>query len=336
MLVKNSMKQSIDLSIVIPVYNSEKDLPLCLSAIKVQKYPKEKIEILLCDGGSTDQTIEIGKRFGCKIIHNPKRLAEFGVTLGMTKAIGRFITILAADNELIGTDFITNIIYPFNQDRRVMITYPIQVSTENDYWISKYINMFTDPISHFVYGNASNTRTFGLGYQTIQKNERYIIYNFSSVDYPMIALAQGTTMRKQEGERNNPGDDILPIVDAITRKAYLAYVPKAQVAHHTISSLSQYFRKQRWAFDNYLLGSEYGIKKRIIYFSSTRKFKKLVWPIYAGLFVLPLVVSIIGYIVSGKKEWLYHFPLTVTSFTALVFELMRVTILRRQKIHRKI
>lgn len=335
MLVKNNMTRSIDLSIVIPVYNSEQDLPLCLTSIKAQQYPKEKIEILLCDGGSTDQTIEIGKKFGCTIIHNPKKLAEFGVTLGMSQAIGRYVTILAADNELIGTDFITHIIYPFKKDGRVMITYPIQVSTENDYWISKYINMFTDPISHFVYGNASNTRTFELCYQTIQKNEHSIIYKFSPVDYPMIALAQGTTIRRQENERANPGDDILPIVDAITRKDYLAYVPHAQVAHHTISSLSQYFRKQRWAFDNYLLGSEYGIKKRIVYFSAMRKFKKLVWPIYAGLFVLPLCVSVVGYIITGKKEWLYHFPLTMASFVALVFELVRVTILRRQKIHRK-
>ena len=330
------MTQAIDLSIVIPVYNSEKDLPLCLASIQAQEYPKERIEILLCDGGSTDKTIEIGKKFGCKIIHNAKRLAEFGVTLGMSKAVGKYITILAADNELIGQDFITKIIYPFRKDKRVMITYPIQVSTENDYWISKYINMFTDPISHFVYGNAANTRTFGSCYKTIRKNEHYIIYKFSSMDYPMIALAQGTTIRKQEGERNHPGDDILPIVDAIARNAYLAYVPSAQVAHHTISSLSLYFRKQRWAFDNYLLGSEYGLKKRIIYFSSTRKFKKLVWPIYAGLFVLPLLVSAIGYLTTGKKEWLYHFPLTTVSFLALVFELVRVTILRRQKIHRKI
>lgn len=328
---------TIDISIVIPVYNNEKELSTCLSSIKMQEYPKDKIEILLCDGGSTDKTIEIGRRFGCKIIHNQKRLAEFGVTLGIEQAKGKFITILAADNELIGKNFIERITYPFFQDNRVMITYPIQMSLEHDSWISQYINTFTDPISHFIYGNASNTRTFAKRYGIIQKNNHYIIYDFSSMDYPMIALAQGTTIRNANGNRNNPGDDILPIVDVIADHKYLAYVPEAQVAHHTIPSLSIYFRKQRWAFDNYLIRSDYGIRKRTVYFTFVRKLKKFVWPIYAFLLVPPLIVSIVGYITSGKKEWLYHFPLTMVSLVALVFEVVRVTILGRQtKVPRKI
>jgi hypothetical protein len=50
-----------------------------------------------------------------------------------------------------------------------------------------------------------------------------------------------------------------------------------------------------------------------------------------------LILSIVGYIKSGKKEWLYHFPLTMVSLVALVFEVVRVTILRRQtKVQRKI
>ena len=331
------MTKSKDISIVIPVYNNEKELSICLSSIKAQEYPKDKIEILLCDGGSSDKTIEIGKQFGCTILHNQKRLAEFGVTLGISKACGKYVTVLAADNELIGNNFIESIIYPFVQDKRVVITYPIQMSTEEDSWISKYINTFTDPISHFIYGNASNTRTFAKCYKTIQKNDQYVIYDFSSMDYPMIALAQGSTLRNINGNRNNPGDDILPIVDVIADDKHLAYVPEAQVAHHTISSLSIYFRKQRWAFDNYLMRSDYGIRKRTVYFTFVRKLKKFIWPIYAALLVPPLIVSIVGYITSGKKVWLYHFPLTMVSLAALVFEVVRVTILRRQtKVNRKI
>ncbi len=42
------------ISIVIPTYNSERVLPLCLESIKEQGYPKEKIEIIIADGGFTD------------------------------------------------------------------------------------------------------------------------------------------------------------------------------------------------------------------------------------------------------------------------------------------
>jgi glycosyltransferase involved in cell wall biosynthesis len=327
----------IDISIVIPVYNNENDLAACLSSIRKQDYPKEKMEILICDGGSTDKTRDIAKKFGCIIINNEKRLAEFGVTLGMSQAKGKYITILAADNELIGSSFLKNIIYPFSDNKKVMLTYPIQVSTAHDHWISQYINTFTDPVNHFIYGNSANTRSFYRAYQTIQKNDRYSVYDFSTTDYPMIALAQGTTIRKTDDSRKNPGDDILPIVDLIASHRYLAYVPNAQIVHHTISSVSVYFRKQRWAFDNYLMQSDYGMRKRVVYFSPVRKLKKLLWPFYAVSIVLPLSVSLVGFIISGKKEWLYHFPITMVSCAALVFEIVRVTILKRPaKVQRKV
>jgi len=326
-----------DVTIVIPVLNNEKDLCICLASIRDQSYPVENVEICICDGGSTDKTVDIAKHFGCTVIPNPKRLAEFGVTLGMSHAKGKFIIILAADNELVGRNFIRDMVYPFTKDTEIMLTYPMQVSTEADTWISKYINTFTDPISHFIYGDAANTRTFHKRYKTVEKNDRYTIFDFSSMDYPMIALAQGTTIRKTEGERAHPGDDILPIVDAIADHRYLAYVKHAHVAHHTIPSLSVYFRKQRWAFDNYLLHSGYGIRKRTVYFSTFRKIKKMMWPIYAGLLFPPLFVSLIGYIRTGKKEWLYHFPLSIVSLVALVFEVVRVTILKdTNAVNRKI
>ena len=48
-------------SIVIATYNSEKLLPRTLDAIRRQTYPKERIEILIIDGGSKDNTIKIAK-----------------------------------------------------------------------------------------------------------------------------------------------------------------------------------------------------------------------------------------------------------------------------------
>ena len=187
--------QQNKISIVIPTYNNKDDLALCLSSIKKQEYPKEKIEILICDGGSTDDTLSIAKKFYCKIVHNKKRLAEYGVALGFNKAKGDFVTILAADNELLSLDFLTAITFPF-KDSNTMLTFPKQVTGEHDSWIASYINTFTDPINHFIYGNSANARTFGEIYPVKKKNKDYIVYRFSAVDYPMIALAQGTTVRR--------------------------------------------------------------------------------------------------------------------------------------------
>ena len=53
-------------SIVIPTYNSEKTLPLCLESIKKQTY--RNIEMIVVDSYSTDRTVEIAKRYGAKVI----------------------------------------------------------------------------------------------------------------------------------------------------------------------------------------------------------------------------------------------------------------------------
>mgnify|MGYP003109026402 CR=1 FL=1 len=55
---------SLDLTIAIPCKNEESNLPGCLSAIG-HSFAKE---IILIDSNSTDQTNEIGRRFGAQIL----------------------------------------------------------------------------------------------------------------------------------------------------------------------------------------------------------------------------------------------------------------------------
>lgn len=50
------------LSVVIATFNEEKNLPACLESIKGLAD-----EIIIVDGGSTDKTVEIGKRYGAKV-----------------------------------------------------------------------------------------------------------------------------------------------------------------------------------------------------------------------------------------------------------------------------
>jgi glycosyltransferase involved in cell wall biosynthesis len=46
-------------SVIIPIYNGETDLPELLACLEAQTYPKRKIEFLLVDNGSTDRTWEL-------------------------------------------------------------------------------------------------------------------------------------------------------------------------------------------------------------------------------------------------------------------------------------
>ena len=54
-------------SIVIPTLNADTVLKLCLESISIQNYPKDKIEIVVGDGGSSDNTIAIAKKYNAKV-----------------------------------------------------------------------------------------------------------------------------------------------------------------------------------------------------------------------------------------------------------------------------
>ena len=68
------MKDFLFVSIIIPTRNEEKLLGKCLEGIKQLNYPKEKLEVIISDGMSTDRTTEIAQGFGAKIVKNKKKL----------------------------------------------------------------------------------------------------------------------------------------------------------------------------------------------------------------------------------------------------------------------
>lgn len=48
-------------SVIIPTYNEQDNINECLNYLKIQTYPQEKMEIIVVDNGSTDQTSNIVK-----------------------------------------------------------------------------------------------------------------------------------------------------------------------------------------------------------------------------------------------------------------------------------
>ena len=49
----------IEISVIIPIYNEEKYIKSCLDSITNSDFDKNKMEVFLIDGGSTDKTLEI-------------------------------------------------------------------------------------------------------------------------------------------------------------------------------------------------------------------------------------------------------------------------------------
>ena len=50
-------------SVIVPMYNAERYLAVCLDGLVAQDYPSSDYEILLVDNQSTDRSVEIGRRY---------------------------------------------------------------------------------------------------------------------------------------------------------------------------------------------------------------------------------------------------------------------------------
>jgi len=84
------------ISIIIPALNEEKFLLDCLNSLKKQYY-KGKYEIILVDNNSIDNTKEIAKNFGIKIIRCSKKGVFYARKMGISTASGDIIIQADAD-----------------------------------------------------------------------------------------------------------------------------------------------------------------------------------------------------------------------------------------------
>ena len=60
------MNDEYKISVVINTYNAERDLEQVLEAVKTFD------EVLICDMESTDRTLDIARKYGCRIVTFPK------------------------------------------------------------------------------------------------------------------------------------------------------------------------------------------------------------------------------------------------------------------------
>jgi glycosyltransferase involved in cell wall biosynthesis len=84
----------MDVSIIIPTYNSESTLEDCLWSIIKNKTVKS-YEILVCDAGSSDRTLEIAKRYADNVLMGKPKMINRNI--GIENAKGRIILFTDSD-----------------------------------------------------------------------------------------------------------------------------------------------------------------------------------------------------------------------------------------------
>lgn len=128
------MNENIKISVIIPIYNSQKHLCKCLDSVVNQTY--KNLDIVLVDDGSTDgsgKTCDIYalKNSNIKVIHKENGGQSSARKAGMDYAIGDYITFMDSD-DYIDIDAFEKILSQMDSDiMPEMIVYDLIEEYEN-------------------------------------------------------------------------------------------------------------------------------------------------------------------------------------------------------------
>lgn len=104
----------VDISLVIRTYNEARWLPELLEAVANQDLGEFTAETVIVDSGSTDGTLDIARRYGCRIVGIAKDQFTFGRSLnyGCDAAAGRWLVFISGHCIPVGRNWLVPLVRP--------------------------------------------------------------------------------------------------------------------------------------------------------------------------------------------------------------------------------
>lgn len=301
---KNSVI-SPKLSYIIATLNSAKVLTNCLKSIAKQNFFQS--EILIVDGGSTDNTLKIAKKYRCRIIKNPLKTAEAAKAIGLKEAKGEFIALVDSDNILPNTNWINKMLLPF-KDPEIIGSEPISFTYRpKSGYIERYSALIgaNDPFAFF---NGNYDR-----YSQLTK--KWTNLKLETIDYPKYLKinidnnrniptigANGTIFRKKFLNKYFKGHYFFDI-DILTmapKPLYFAKVKIGIIHSFCESSLQKFIRKQQRRLTDYYFYRNF---RQYQWTSSNHIF---LFSLYSLLIIPSLLDSIRGFFKKSDLAWFFH------------------------------
>jgi len=292
-------------SFIIPTLNSENILCTCLQSIKKQSMID--YEIIVSDGGSTDKTLEIAKKYNCRIVSNPLKTAEAGKAVGLKQAQGTFIALIDSDNILPNKYWLKKMLLPFS-DPDIIGSEPIKFTYRKKAgYIERYSALIgaNDPYA-YVTGSYDRYSHLSKKWTNIKINtedkESYIKLKIESNQLIPTIGANGTIFRKKfllSFFKSKYLFDI-DLLALAPKPLYFAKVKTGIIHTFCESSLSKFLRKQQRRLTDYYI---------------YREFRQYQWPnssfplkfiLYSLLIIPALLDSIKGYSRLPDLAWFFH------------------------------
>ena len=134
---KRKLDKYPTVSIIVPAYNEEKNIEETINSLIELDYPKDKLEIIIVDDGSTDNTFEIAKKFEekydfIKVYKKENGGKASAINYGIKKSKGEYIVILDADS-IVPKHALKTMLEYFTEDDVMIVVPAIQVKRKKTF-----------------------------------------------------------------------------------------------------------------------------------------------------------------------------------------------------------
>jgi len=178
------MSESVSVSVIIPIYNGERDLDSCLTAIRQSSYAP--YEIIVVDNGSTDDSVETARRHGVGVVSCPGPSGPGAArNRGAHLAKGQILLFVDAD-VVIKPDTLSRVVATFQEQPDVAAvfgSYDDRPAAQN--FLSQYKNL----VHHFVHQHSrTEVVTFWGGCGAIRKEIFHKVGGYDQAKYPNASI----------------------------------------------------------------------------------------------------------------------------------------------------
>lgn len=330
--IKKSNIQNKELpfiTIIIITFNVERTLPTVLHTIEIQDYPRKKIEILMVDGNSTDDTLRIAKKskLHVKVVQSTyPRDPEASRGVGLKYAKGEIIAFIDADNYLPHKRWLTKMIEPFLEHPEIVGAETIRYAyRKNDTYLNRYFALIgsADPVGLYL-GKADKLSYISdkwvLYGKILEDKKDYLIVKYDLTHFPTLGsngfLARKKLLLKAKSDPQHYFHIDVPL--DLARLGFSTYaVVRQNIIHDTATTLGKFLQKR----SNYMqLHYQKRAKdRRYKVFDPLNKediVRLIVFIVFSLTIIQPLYIAIKGYVRKRDVAWFVHpifcFSITIT------------------------
>jgi len=315
-------------SIVVPTYNEERNISVCLDAIAKQDYPQNRIEILIVDNYSTDKTVKKIKDYpNARVLYNKVKDPEISKMIGLQNSKGEFFLYLDADVEIVGENWLSKLLMPLIDNPTAAGSFPRFIPDKNAPPLARFLRyhpLELDPIFQFFCTEIMDT--------VVSEENDYWVCRFVPQKVPPIGICiyRKDILIQCIGRMKKFMDIDVPVILSENGFNEFIHVPSCGIYHRSSFSLREIANKRiRNIRKVYLPNLE---KRRFKYFDLSRKkdlLKIFFWVVYANLFFPEFIRGVYKTIENRDTACMYEPVIAIVLTDVIVYGFLRYGLLKQ-------